>query len=119
LDAESRAVTGSPSRHRVDYFHLALNANGTKYEERVNDLSWNGEWEAAVAREPYAWTAEIAVPLASLGVLPPQKGTKWRANFCRNRMTDGDPELSSWSATYGSYHTPVRFGTLTFQGKGK
>lgn len=100
-----------------DYFHFALNALGTTYEARGLDVSWGAEWQAAVGREPKAWTAEIAIPFASLGVPVPGSGTVWHGNFCRNRAAAGNVENTCWSATYGSHHTPIRFGTLAFRTK--
>ena len=96
------------------YYHFAVNGLGTEFESKVYDTSWNGEWQSASARETGAWTVEIAIPFKSLGVAGISPDTKWGANFCRNRITDSKSEPTSWSVTYGSYHTPSRFGTLLF-----
>lgn len=111
---DSVEILIDPSSKSRDYYHFAVNAIGTRFEQYAMNPSWNGEWRAATGREVGAWTAEIAIPFAPLKVTP-TAGSSWRANFCRNRTTTmGDPENSCWSATYGSYHTPIRFGILKF-----
>lgn len=97
------------------YVQLVVNAIGTIYDEKSYDFSWNPEWQAASGREPGAWTVEAAIPFASLGIQSPSIGTTLRGNFYRNRVLgQKEPENMCWSATYGSYHTPIRFGKLTF-----
>jgi len=64
-----------------------------------------------------AWTAEFFIPYALLKPLlqvPPQQGTKWRANFYR---IDYDKEVSEWSwqLTRASFHDYERFGTIVFE----
>jgi hypothetical protein len=68
------------------------------------------------------WTAELAIPLASLpsiGELPPTEGREIRVNFYRYNRPDGDerPITSGWSVVGpGSFHNPPRFGIATFRG---
>jgi uncharacterized lipoprotein YddW (UPF0748 family) len=92
------------------YLHFAMNAIGTKFEQRVYDTGVNWYWIGATGREPGAWTAEIAIPLSTIGVTS-ASGTL-RGNFCRDRIVDGKVEASCWSETYGSFHTPIRFGSI-------
>jgi hypothetical protein len=93
------------------YYHFATNVLGTKYEQKGGS-AWNGAWECITGREPGAWTAELAIPFASLGAGTVAPGSTWRVNFCRNRTVSGTMENLAWSPTYGSYHTPGRFGSL-------
>jgi hypothetical protein len=64
------------------------------------------------------WTAEVFVPYDVLNPLrnvPPQSGTKWRANFYR---VDYDQRPSSswdWARVGRSFHEFEKFGTLTFE----
>ena len=69
------------------------------------------------------WTAELAIPLASLNLAAPTKENPWRVNFCRNHFyTEGSPvlqlERSSWRPTFGSFHNVDRFGILFFGPEG-
>lgn len=100
-----------------DYYHFAMNTLGAKYESRGYDVSFNPEWQCAAAREDGAWTGEMVIPLSALKVGTPTAGTVWRVNFCRERAvnTEGpNAENMCWSPTYGSFHTPERFGRLIF-----
>jgi hypothetical protein len=66
------------------------------------------------------WKAEVFVPydlLKPLQNVPPQPGTKWRANFYRVDYDDGKDKSSSWDwARVGrSFHEFNQFGTLVFE----
>lgn len=64
-----------------------------------------------------SWTAEFFIPyklLSPLKNVPPQKGTKWRANFYRNDYDD-DRYTWSWQPTEKSYHEYEKFGTIVFE----
>jgi uncharacterized lipoprotein YddW (UPF0748 family) len=103
-----------------DYLHFAVNAVGTRYDAKGYTSSWDPDWKAASGREVNAWTVEVAIPFASLG-LSPKAGESWCANFCRNRMGPvGSSETQNmcWSPTYSSFHTPSRFGKLVFGAHG-
>jgi uncharacterized lipoprotein YddW (UPF0748 family) len=102
-----------------DYYHFALNAIGAKYDSHRQDSDFNPEWQAAVGRPQDAWTAEVAIPFSALKSSSPTAGATWRANFCRNRTAVGQPpeiQNTCWSPTYGSFHTPIRFGRIVFSG---
>lgn len=62
------------------------------------------------------WFAEFFIPyklMEPLQNMPPQKGTKWRANFYRIDYDNG-PTQWSWQPTTGNFHEYERFGTLVF-----
>jgi hypothetical protein len=64
-----------------------------------------------------AWTAEFFISyklLRQLKNIPPQKGTKWRANFYRVDYDDGFAGWS-WQPTERSYHGIEKFGTMLFE----
>ena len=64
-----------------------------------------------------SWSAEWAIPFASLGVAAPRAGDRWRANFFRIDQAHGG-EYSAWSATLADppdFHLPDRFGLLVFE----
>ena len=107
------------------YFHLALNTGGTKYENQcvisngttTYDKSWNPFWHAKTFIGDSFWSAEICIPLRELRVGRIRDGRSWRINFNRERYA-GEKEYSSWSCTYGRFHTPKRFGTIIFRKEG-
>lgn len=104
-----------PAGLGTDYYQFSMNTLGTKYEAHGYDPAFNADWQGAAAKESDAWTAEMAVPFSALKASTPS-GT-WRANFCRNRavITQGpNAENMCWAVPYGSFHTPERFGRLTF-----
>ncbi len=51
---------------------------------------------------------EVRVPFEDMPS-PPKAGDIWAANFYRFR-----PAEQAWSPTYVGFHTPTRFGKLTF-----
>jgi len=62
------------------------------------------------------WVAEFFIPYALLMPLknvPPQKGTKWRANLYRIDYDHGSAEWS-WQPTKVNFHDYPLFGTLLF-----
>lgn len=96
-----------------EYYHLGLNSCNVQFDAKGYDAAWNGKWNSATASGNDFWTAEFEIPFSVLGVASPVDGS-WKANFCRNQLLDNGVENSCWSPTYGSYHTPVRFGSMRF-----
>ena len=101
------------------YFHFAVNALGTQFDERKSqvewggaDPTWDGEWQAAAHRAKDRWTVEIAVPFATLGMEHPSEGQTWRANVARERHVVN--EFSTWSGLRGRFHQPLQFGKLRY-----
>jgi hypothetical protein len=85
---------------------LKWNCEGVKYATKIADGKW---------------TAELAIPLKSLGLELPTKENPWKVNFTRNfyykKSKDAKKwqnELSCWSPTFGSFHNVERFGSLHF-----
>ena len=64
-----------------------------------------------------AWTAEFFIPYALLKPMtnvPPQKGTRWRANFYRIDY-DKDPVTWQWQVVQNeTFHDYERFGAIVF-----
>ncbi len=64
-----------------------------------------------------AWMAEIFIPyklLEPLQNVPPQSGTKWRANMYRIDHDNGQTAFS-WQETNKSFHEFEKFGTFIFE----
>ncbi|OGV52755.1 MAG: hypothetical protein A2017_15060 [Lentisphaerae bacterium GWF2_44_16] len=93
------------------YFHLIVNAAGTKADWDFKNKEWNPRWETAVKESKKSWTLEIAIPFSELGINK-VTGSLLRFNVCRARMAD-ETEYSCWSNTNGSFHAPTKFGWLT------
>jgi hypothetical protein len=98
------------------YFHFALNALGTQYDERgvLNPTGWNGEWRSAVTKAADRWTAEIAIPFATLNLRMPALLQAWGLNLAREERPH--LELSEISHARGSFHDRERFADLVFGG---
>ncbi len=64
------------------------------------------------------WRAEVFVPyelLKPLQSVPPQPGTRWRANFYRMDYDDGKTTSWDWARVGPNFHDFNRFGTLVFE----
>lgn len=95
------------------YYHLAVNAAGSRYDARCApgiDAGWNGSWQAAARSGEDGWAVEMVIPFASLGARP--EGA-WRVNFGREEADTGS--ATCWSPTFGGFHTPGRFGEVVFR----
>ncbi|MCL4500156.1 MAG: family 10 glycosylhydrolase [Chloroflexi bacterium] len=103
-----------PTSKRADYYHLSTNTLGTRFDQKVFNVSWNGDWTTDTKLGPGGWTTEIAVPFASLGAPAPTPGTVWAINLTRNRTTSGEMEYLTWAVPYGSFHSPDRFGNCKY-----
>jgi hypothetical protein len=64
------------------------------------------------------WKAEVYVPydlLRPLQNVPPEPGTRWRANFYRMDYDDGKNTGWDWARVGPSFHEFQKFGTLVFE----
>ncbi len=65
-----------------------------------------------------AWVAEFYIPyklLDPLGNVPPQLGTKWRANMYRIDYDEGSEMPFVWQKVSGTFHEYKKFGTFIFE----
>ena len=63
------------------------------------------------------WRAEVFFPydlLKPLQNVPPEKGTRWRANFYRVDYDDGKVTGWDWARVGRSFHEYHKFGTVIF-----
>ncbi|MDP6355789.1 MAG: DUF4838 domain-containing protein, partial [Planctomycetota bacterium] len=121
---------------------IAVPAEGARYDARRGyiddplhplvlkkreDPSWNPEWTYGfrIDREARCWTMEVAIPFATLGTRMPAEGTRWRANFARERSRSRwNPkkyrrlpvELSLWSPNLqkASFMDTSAYGDIFF-----
>ncbi|MBI4581663.1 MAG: hypothetical protein HY718_18350, partial [Planctomycetes bacterium] len=99
-----------------DLLHIAVKANGAVITERGapclmrvgGHADWAGGVTAAIddQSQPDRWTAEIRIPLASLGRPAPIFGI----NFARYQARLG--EYSTWSGARRYLYSPVSLGNI-------
>lgn len=80
-------------------FRFVLNPLGAQFDSHDWDPGWTADWQAAARTDEGGWTAEMAIPFATLGVTP-RRGTAWKANFLRTRH-NVTRERSSWAPVFG------------------
>ena len=104
---------------KASYYHVAVNFKNVIYDEEVKDKfkdrRWNAPIRSAVKVGANSWTAEVVIPLASMGAQGSPKGQAWLANFCRNRQVTGATEDTSWSDVGEEFHAWQRYGHITFK----
>lgn len=125
-------VEWNPVNARVDL--IAVNAGQRKngaiqgwfdwdFKNMKNATFVKGDGLKEGTNDEY-WTCEIAIPFEDLWELqqiPPKDGDKWRLNAYRiERGKSGKTPEDDWYAAFsptlrGSFHTPWRFGTITFK----
>jgi hypothetical protein len=74
--------------------------------------------EATTGASITGWTAEVFVPydlLKPLSNVPPESGTRWRANVYRMDYDGGRTASWDWSPVRGTFHQPQKFGILLFE----
>ncbi len=92
------------------FYHFAVDIGGNRYDEMGSDGSWGCDWQAAVQLGKDAWTVEMRIPRAAIGLDDPQMSL---VNFCRTRRL-APVESSAWSKTFGIFHNIGRFGRVLY-----
>lgn len=88
------------------------NYQGRKKTRRATSVVRNEEGD------PTAWIGEFFIPYALLRPLqnvPPQKGTKWRANVYRIDYDEGESSYWSWQPVNNNFHEFQKYGTFVFE----
>lgn len=93
------------------FYHFSVDVAGNRHDERESDGSWGCDWQAAVSLGEGAWTVEMRIPRAAVGLDDPRMSL---ANFCRTRRL-APGETSAWAKTFGIFHNPARFGRLVYE----
>lgn len=89
---------------------LATQADGRIADDgRTVDGSWDGAWRAAARRTDYGWSAELAIPFASLSFRR-GSGVTWGINFGRSRRST--LERSFWAGPLDSQYRVSQAGVL-------
>ena len=127
-EEETVEVFLDPVGDLESYYEIEVNPLGTVLDLVLRksrsgykaDRGWQCEGlRTLVRRHAGGWSAEIAIPFASVTNSPPRPGSQWRANFCRIDRPSRDGslprELTAWSPPLrASFHTPERFGVIEF-----
>ena len=127
-EEETVEVFFDPAGDLESYFEIEVNPLGTVLDLVLRksrsgykaDRAWDCDGlRTLVRRHAQGWSAEMAIPFASVTNSPPHTGSRWRANFCRidrpSRDSSVPRELTAWSPPLrASFHTPERFGVIEF-----
>ncbi len=108
-------IFAAPGGRAETYYHLIVTAAGCTLDElctawgRRKDTRYELRAKVAVAKYPWGWACEVAIPVSEFG--PQALGAKrWRVNVARAERPHG--EYSSWAALLSGFHEPHRFGWL-------
>lgn len=119
----------NPKNSETEYFEISINHEGTmgcflvKWQD--GKPTWNAEWFETLPLSSVGkllnsqdcitgWFAQLSIPWAMLGTVPPEKGVKWLINLHRADH-DLTPPFLSWSPTLaGTFHVPIKFGRISF-----
>ncbi len=115
-DAVEVYLSPDPERPQ-DYYQVIGAAAGGIYDFHAGDPKWNGAWEYAAHVAEGAWTCELSIAFAELGVATPEAGMQWRANVCRD-VVAGRSANESWAQMAASFKEWERLGRLLFVGDG-
>ncbi len=97
------------------YFQIMINAANVIGDSESGGAGndWEPALESATEIGADYWAMEVAIPLADLGISGSPEGQTWGWNFNRHIMSGVDYWVA-WATTGTGFHTPERFGTLTF-----
>jgi len=112
---DSNEIFIDPTGKKESYYQIIVNSKAVVRDARDQDTEWESKAVAKVRKMEAAWSVEIAIPLASLGVEGSPKGQTWAFNFCRNRQVTGETENQTWADTGPSFHNPDAFKKLTLK----
>ena len=121
-------VFANPEPARVNhYYEFEVAPNNQwidleidKDKTPFNDAGWDSHFEHAtrVDAKSHVWTAEMRIPVASMGAGSLGPGSQWRINFYRadGEGNDSQRRFMSWSTIPEgkSFHVPTRFGLIRF-----
>ena len=107
-----------PTGDRVEYVHLAINANGALYDSQVRQgghvatREWNSTAAVAASIGASSWSVEVALPFADLGLEARSARQPWAIQVARERHATGKLELSAYVPSGGSFHVPSTYAPL-------
>lgn len=106
------------------HYQFAVTANGSQFDGKNNNSTWNASWKAAVKRYADSWCVEVAIPFDVFkrtedgGQFEPVSGAFWGFNACRERRAGGKHELFNWADVQRVFNRTHLFGHLLFMPSG-
>jgi hypothetical protein len=118
----------NPSGDRKNYFQIIINANGVVSDQQISispdniknmDWDWNSSVEVKTVKFDKGYRIEVRIPAGELSPEGLADGTRWIANFCRNRsalgVTKEENQLLTWSPYLKTgFHDLDNFGSIIF-----
>lgn len=101
------------------YYHIMINADNVTQDAHngANENGWEPKLESAtkINDAKKHWVLEVKIPFKDLDVKKAPTGDTWGLNFNRHIVPKGGKDTwTGWATTGPSFHTPNRFGNLTF-----
>ncbi len=100
---------------RQSGYYFMTNLLGTQTDGRIvndgrtTDPTWDGAWQVAAQRSSTSWSAELAIPFASIKYASGE-GVSWGINLMRGRRRS--LEISSWAGPLETRFRLSQAGTL-------
>ncbi len=114
---DSVEVFVDANRDYRSYHHFLVNSANMQRDESGDatqtppfDVEWGGRWQSATDVADDSWSAELAIPLATVGIALQSKDCAIGINLARNDSATG--ETTAWSPYEPSLHQPTQFGSL-------
>ena len=120
----------NPDPERINHYYEFEVAPDNQWVDLEIDLTrkpfgnvhWDSNFEHAtqIDAKQHVWTAEMKIPVKSMGVNALRPGMQWRLNFYRLDGHGDDPQrrFLCWSplppGENRSFHQPASFGIITF-----
>ena len=99
-------------------YQIIINAAGTVFDLDYgkNRTKWNSRVKTVIKKHQFAWSVEMAIPLASFGLTGKNlNNRKITANFVRNHVDGNVMRRSSWSPTLNGHNNNIKaFAPFTF-----
>lgn len=92
--------------------HLGIAADGRTFDRCDGSEAYNPRWFVAHSASGHRWTAELAIRLDNLTLLPPAPGDAWAVTA---RRTGPQVEPQSWSQLRTTALLPHSAGVLVFE----
>lgn len=113
---DSVVILFDTNRDENSFYHFVVNPEGTLYDARRDDSTWNSSAEVATVIGEDGWTVEMSIPLDEIDGDPGEQGT-WGFQMARHRPRLDERESFQWSPTFWYRDTmPAFFGRLDFGG---